>query len=291
MEQLGQRRTVDVDRGLFLVRYLAATDEPWPPFVKVTPEQSSADQLSFVLHPDHDAALLSRPGTCLVVRAMRPGRLEIEVERSHENGSIAATINIEPLTQGDPVVGSERILLAHEAPHNSGELRVLGHVAGLGDIYASADAWLAGPATPARIEGISIEWPGKPHGLEISYSVKTARPLAMSGQLTGIGAFAGTRGKAMPLVGLVFELSGPEAIDYKLTVDTLFLGSPISRVTGRRVIASGPTGREPLVGMRVSLDKIRVEMEQPKLSLENAAARPLSGQVRVFRSYAKKSVG
>ena len=57
----------------------------------------------------------------------------------------------------------------------------------------------------------------------------------------------------MALTTLMLELSGPDALLYQFSVEALFLGAPVMHVSGERVVLSGPTGREPLVGLRVSL--------------------------------------
>ena len=149
------------------------------------PSLNSEAQVDVILHPDHEEPILQRPGTCLIVRAMMPGMLAIEVEPSRTNGSIAATVNIEPLLQGEAIASAARGSHQPVAPRAgglTGDIRVLGHVAGIGDVYGSANEWLAGPTAPSRIEGISIEWPTKPEGVDIRYSVKTAQPLNISGR-------------------------------------------------------------------------------------------------------------
>jgi hypothetical protein len=70
------------------------------------------------------------------------------------------------------------------------------------------------------------------------------------------GTFAGTRGAALPLVGAILEITGPGVDGVRLVVDALFLGSPRMTVTGQRVVLSGPTGREPMVGIRVRMELI-----------------------------------
>ena len=136
---------------------------------------------------------------------------------------------------------------------------------------------------PSRIEGISIEWPGKPDDLDIYYAVKTPKPQTASGRKMAVGSFAGTRGKAMPLVGLILELSGPAAAEFQLAVEAIFLGSPATRITGKQVVASGPTGREPLVGLRLSVENVAATARpQPKPAAAKSA-QP-AGRVRVFRS-------
>src|ERR1700678_896166 len=250
---VAQRRTTEIARGLFAVRYVGADDSAQPPLVKITAEPDSEAYVDVILHPDHDEAVLSHPGTCLIVRAMRPGVLAIEVEPSRINGSIAATVNIEPLIQREAVAAAARPSqqsTKRPASVPAAHIRLLGHIAGIGDVYANANEWLAGPTAPSRIEGISIEWPTKPEGIDIRYSVKTAQPLNISGRIVDLGAFVGTRGRAMALTGLMLELSGPDAPLYQISAEALFLGSPVMRESGERVVVSGPTGREPLVGLR-----------------------------------------
>ena len=178
--------------------------------------------------------------------------------RAGRDGSIAATVNIEPLIQGEATASATRVLATAGCAAVGGpaaDIRVLGHVAGIGDVYAGANEWLAGPTAPSRIEGISIEWPTKPEGVDIRYSVKTAQPLNISGRVVDLEVFAGTRGRAMPLTNVMLELSGPDASFYRFSLEALFLGSPVMRATGERVVVSGPTGREPLVGLRVALEE------------------------------------
>lgn len=76
MERARQRKTLETDRGLFLVR---AKDKARPPRVVVFADPDKEHQLS----PDHRDAVLWQPDTCLVVRATAPGRLCIEVTPSH----------------------------------------------------------------------------------------------------------------------------------------------------------------------------------------------------------------
>ena len=303
----GQRRTTEIARGLFAVRYVGADDSEHPPLVKITAEPDSEAQVDVILHPDHEEPILQRPGTCLIVRAMMPGMLAIEVEPSRTNGSIAATVNIEPLLQGEAIASAARGSHQPAAPRAgglTGDIRVLGHVAGIGDVYGSANEWLAGPTAPSRIEGISIEWPTKPEGVDIRYSVKTAQPLNISGRIVDLGAFAGTRGRAMPLTNVMLELSGPDASAYQFSVEALFLGAPVMHASGERVVLSGPTGREPLVGLRLALEEAGTENnhvtqtdQAHQTNQKNQAQRPAtpattgparsSGRVRVFRSRPK----
>ena len=278
-----QQQTVAIKRGLFLVRYAAAEDEAQPPRVMVAADPASNKNISFHLHPDHDEAVLWQPQTCLVVRALAPGKLAVQVVPSQEGGSVAATVKIEPLNQGKKATVEKK---ARSNVPRDGNLQILGHVSGLGDVLVNANEWLAGPSAPARIEGLSIEWPGAPADLEIQYAVKTAKPQASSGRKVELGTFAGTKGKAMPIVSLMLEISGAAAADFQLSVEAVFLGAPITRIVGKRVVASGPTGREPLVGLRLNLEPVGNAVQPTAKASVGKPERP-AGRVRVFRSRPK----
>ena len=56
-----KQQTVNLDRGLFLVRYAAAEDEIQPPKVKIRPEPPDNKDITLFLHPDHDEAVLWQP--------------------------------------------------------------------------------------------------------------------------------------------------------------------------------------------------------------------------------------
>jgi hypothetical protein len=300
MKRSKQSRVVDVDKGLVLVRYATAGDEKRPPKIELLVNPRDEKHIEIVLNPHESDAVLWRPGACLVVRANRPGQLFVEVVPIDDDGSTAATVKIEMLSQGEKparraAVPESRAILHTKAAVGSrtgssaalgvdfDRLKISGHVAGIGDVTARADDWIAGPAAPARIEGLLIEWPDKPPDIDISYSVTLARPHAVSGRMMQLGDYAGTRGRALPIVGITLDISGAGAADLRLSAEAAFLGAPIARTTGKQVELSGPTGREPLVGFRLRVDEINMPL-QPVLT-PAAKTRP-PGRVRVFRSSA-----
>jgi hypothetical protein len=275
-----QRKITKIDRGLYLVRYATADDQVHPPCVKVSVEPGLERGVCLVLHPDHSDAILWQPGSCLVVTAEHPSQLIVEVTPSERNGSSAATVKIEALTQGEIEAGAPSKTTVATAFTGDG-IRVLGHIAGIGDVFAAADEWLAGPTAPSRIEGIAIEWPGKPKDLDIRYSVKTAKGEAGSAAMRALGSYAGTRGRALPVVGVAAELSGPAASRYQIAAEALYLGSTCLRATGKRIDLAGPTGREPLVGFRLSVEPSTTKVQAAPMAKKPAGS---AGRVRVFRS-------
>lgn len=281
MEKIKQSRMVDVQRGLMLVRYATADDERRPPKVAVVVNPADRKNVELVLNPEHKEAVLWQPGSCLVVRASKPGKLVVEVIALDASGSTAATVKIETLSQGEAA--------APMAAQTSGKrlndlagLRLRAHIAGIGDVQSGSDEWIAGPDAPARIEGLAIEWPDKPVDLALHYAVRLARPHEVSGRMMAVGDYAGTRGRALPIVGITLELSGAAATRYQLTAEAAFLSAPLQRSSGRELDMSGPTGREPMVGFRLRVEEINIPL-QPA---QRPVARPKkpSGRVRVFRS-------
>lgn len=293
MNEPEQQRAVDLDRGLFFVNYKSADDTLAPPRVRVAPARGHEGRMEIILHPDASESTLWVPDSGLVVRVNMPGRLHVEVLPTRAGGSRAAVVRIEPIQSGQAPRISPAINSAPRTESLSSRdgLTVLGHVAGIGDVVVGPNAWIAGPAAPSRIEGLLLEWPDKPFGVDLRYAVQIGNGQSGSGKTMPLGTFAGTRGRALPLTGVVLELAGTDELEF--AAEAIFLSAPMLRAVGRRVVLSGPTGREPLVGLRIAVQGVagtsaalfgRPE-ETPAVSGKPEPGKPAgSGRVRVFRS-------
>lgn len=149
-----QHKLINLDRGLFCVQYQSANDEASPPKVIVSPASGQEQEVELFLHPDADQAVLWQPGASLIVRASAPVQLEVQVVPSRQNGSTAAAVKFEPLTQGTPDHDARD--RENSSPGIGSGMKLLGHVAGIGDVVVGPSEWLAGPVAPSRIEGIAI---------------------------------------------------------------------------------------------------------------------------------------
>ncbi len=116
------------------------------------------------------------------------------------------------------------------------------------------NAWIAGPTAPSRVEGMALEWPDKPAGIDIRYAVQLANGQMGSGRMVPLGTYAGTRGRALPLTAVVLEMSGTDELEF--VAEAGFLNAPTLRAVGKRVVLSGPTNREPLVGIRIGIERV-----------------------------------
>ena len=283
-----QQKVVDLDRGLFCVQYQSADDEASPPKVVVVPAPGHESEVEFFLHPDADQAVLWQPGSSLILRTSGAAQVHVQVVASRQHGSKAAAVKFDPLTQGAPILGAHGG--RNSLPDHGTDMRLLGHVAGIGDVVVGTREWLAGPTAPSRIEGIAVEWPQMPSGLDLRYAVKSANQPGTP-KLVGLQGFAGTRQRALPITSVVLELSGPTASNYQLWVEALFLSSPILRAIGQRVVLSGPTSREPLVGLRIAIESTEIsdepDLSEPVTAVVNKTSS-LKGKVRVFRSRPKQ---
>src|SRR5258708_717665 len=131
MERTKQTKVVEVDKGLLMVRYATAEQESRPPKINIVVNPKHQKNIELVLSPDHRDAVLWQPGSCLVVRASKPGQIFVEVIAIEKGGSTAATVKIETLSQGEAAPTMRRSSMSDV---DFSRLRLLGHVAGSGAV-------------------------------------------------------------------------------------------------------------------------------------------------------------
>jgi hypothetical protein len=240
--------------------------------------------------PGYPTGALVRPGDALVVQARQNARLSVRVQPSAPHGSSEADVSIERL--GQSAEEDEAVTSAEFSEESRSErtnaLEVLAHVARVGDISVPAGEWIAGPESPARIEGLSLEWRDPSRHPDLKYAVRVGgrRSSLMWGN--GDGSFVGTRGQARPLTEVRFELTGEAADKSELVVEALFQGAGPVRAEGRNIRLSGPSGQEALVGLRIDLVDTAIHdaamLSGSGVRTVNGEGERPSGRVRVFRS-------
>ncbi|MCS3551715.1 hypothetical protein M2202_009705 [Bradyrhizobium japonicum] len=284
MADVEQQKVVSLDRGLFFVSYKSADDLASPPRVTVVPTRGHEERMALIMHPDATEPTLWEPNAGLMVRVNTPGMLQIQVEPMRPGGSRAAMVRIEPIQSGRAPLAAQGESAAVHANVAVDGIKILGHVAGRGDVVVASNAWIAGPTAPSRIEGIALEWQEKPAGLDIRYAVQFPIGQAGSGKMVLLGTYAGTRGRALPITGVVLQISG--AGGFEFVAEATFLNAPTLRALGKRVVLSGPTGREPLVGIRIGINRLAAP---DNIVPAKPSPKPVgSSRVRVFRSRARQ---
>ena len=285
---LEREATVNVDRGLYLLRYDSGATSGASPVAVVRPASGSEPFIEVITAPGIVTGFLSGPGECVVVRAERGGRLSLKIVRQNGGASLDASFRLEPIG----VVESSSTVASNGAPVVSApfapaggvaKFSLLAHVSRRGDIEVGAGEWVAGPQAPAAIEGILVRaLSASGPGIEIQPLVAGSPPRWLDWSPAGV--FAGTRGRFLSLAGLRIRLVGDDAARFVLSADALFLGSAIVSRRGREIELVG-AGGDPLVGLRLDM-----ALEAASVVGNGAAAdavfspRATEPRVRVFRA-------
>jgi hypothetical protein len=303
--QVSSTRKIRVSRGLFVLRYASSKAGISAPVISIATTDDTAIE---IISPSEDGAQLVCPGDGLVICAARDSLLDVSVTPLHPGGSSDAELVLERINTTiqlpnaiSPSRDEAAILIAKN------DIQILAHVSRRGDIVVAAGDWICGPDLPMAIEGLEIRWPNCPDGVDIvtRASVNPRHPQALPEK--SIGAFQGTRGRAAAITSLSIALTGPRAHLLSLSCDALFLGQSITNAQGASCVVTGLTGREPLVGFRLSVAPISKQVVQSRgekpaqTSLPLTASPPLvsaapsaplpaarqlgrNNRVRVFRS-------
>lgn len=229
---------------------------------------------------------LRSPGDYMLVHAKRSGAIDLTVSPSRANASLEAEVRLERIA----AIEEPRKKVASHAPVRVAArdmepaIEVLAHVSHRGDVLFAQGEWICGPDAPMPIEGIEIRWPNKPAGVSLSYEVAAGIRRRERSRELQAGQFAGTRGEASPLVGIKLRLTGPNAARYELAADALFLGSQVDSRSGQEIFFAGSTGREPLVGLRLSIVTQRHASKTDELAKTlGPVVMKQVGDVRVYR--------
>lgn len=269
-----QIRLVDVEPGLFALHYVSSNAGLNSPAVTVEPTR--LDDVMLIAAPGSPDRILDKPGTCLLIRADRPAQLTLTVSERRPGASLDASLRLERVAA--PSV-SER-----EAAQP--RLDLVAHIARRGDQVFTTGEWICGPKMPSRIEGLSIAWPDRPADVDLRYlAIGRGRVAGGAAEVT-TGGFAGSRGQAAPILRIEIGLIGAGAHRYRLSGEALFLGAPIMTGAGGDLRFAGPTGREALVGLRVSLTSASRASAREKPSRPAAPGAHRTGRVRMFRESA-----
>jgi len=284
--------TVDVDRGLFLLRYASGAVSGPSPIALVRPAAGSEPFVEILSAPGVVNGFVSAPGECVVIRAEKPARINLQIKGQGTDGSLDATFRIEPLAGIGSSSASPPATRVDDASGRGSAFKLVAHVARRGDIAVDPGVWIAGPEAPAAIEGVGVHG-ALPAGvgIEIQPLVGTNPPRWLDWAPSG--AFVGTRGRALPLVGLRLRLVGERTGQHELSADALFLGSPIVSKRGPEVELQGPVGRDPLVGLRLALAAVAAGAKEqdfaghgPVLAETEIVDRQKEPRIRLFRASA-----
>ncbi|MGF3027601.1 hypothetical protein ACQVP2_32975 [Methylobacterium aquaticum] len=276
---------IAVERGLYALRYVRSSARAMAPSVLVRPAPGSAEFIGIVSAPHCPPGVIDGPGGCVVVRAERPGQIEVTVQSAR--GSDEAELRLDLLSRADAVGGAPQFNAAAAQSLAAGRLQVVGHVSRRGDVTAADGVWIAGPDAPAPIEGLTAILVGTGADLHLEYQVQVSGQGGVSTEWFAAGQYAGTKGGFRPLVAIRLRLSGRDANRYALSAEALFLGAMVQKAQGQQIELTSASKIDPLVGLKLSLVEARSEASN---NIEPVALPPAgsserrAGRVRVFRA-------
>ncbi|WP_156417955.1 hypothetical protein [Aureimonas sp. AU4] len=273
MDATERRATLRVERGLSSLTYRA--DPGSVGEAPVAEVVAASEGVSLVSAPGEPSGVLGAPGRVLVISADRAGTIEVVLRAVGSAGAPAATLELTRMgTQAEPEPAPR---LRPDLTEGGVEFLLRAHVSLRGDLAAPRGHWICGPDAPGRIEGLEMRGVGG--DLPIEYQVAVAGRGAGWSNWTPAGAYAGTRGKALPLIGLRARLTQAAAPGLALRADGAFLGSSLVTRRGREIELLGPTPLDPLVGVRLDFARAAEPTALP------AAMPPVRqpSRLRIFR--------
>ncbi len=276
-----------VKKGLHVLRYVSATDMMRPPRIFVAGKPDASEGVEMLFAPDVPDRLLTRFGDCVAIRAPQPAMLMVTSIADPMCVSTEVELKLEPVGRTEArVPATAPQPAAPEAAITSGRFIVEGHVQKLGDTRAGASGWLGSATGEDRVESFSVFWVQSIKGVRLSYGCEMPGRGRHTARVPG--QMVGTKGQSTAITRVFFELNGSQAAEYEFVVTAAFKGVQPQTATGRSVELAGPTGLEPLTGLRVDLRERVAEAAEAAPETRAPAAvtapTPARGRVRVFRA-------
>jgi hypothetical protein len=272
----GVSRMLSVSKGLFVFRYVSSQAGLNGPIAIVSALPNSGVEIFSA--DETGEVTLGGPSDAIVVRAAYDSRILVRAVPSVPDGSTHAHFEFERLAQSAPATPAF-MPDARTAVLPASMIRspaILAHVSRRGDVDFLPEEWICGPQFPMVIEGLQLNWSGRPADVDIMVACTTGGRMPRVQPPVGTGSFAGTRGKALPIIGVSLSLVGANANAYSISVDALFLGSEVQSERGTRLAFSGPSGIEPLVGLRLSVEPAAMAGFSANSTFVRQASQPIS---------------
>ncbi len=269
------QETIKLNPGLAVIRLSESGAGAIRPMV--APESRAFCTLTF--DPSIENETLTRPGQCVVAKCDRPSFVELQVEGRYGGAEQPrGSVTIEYLTKNTGKRSTRQQFASPRTSRtlglNEGDLNdfaLVGHVAYQGDQVVGSGEWLCGPDHPNRIEGLTLQWPSCPPGLDIR--CRTAESPADS----RLGEFLGTKGQSQGISGLKVWLNEGAPKNLSLVAKAQFVQRGLVEMSGQQVDLAGLSARDELIGLNLGL-----RLSQPQA--ESDTGVPFrSDRIRVFR--------
>jgi len=213
-----------LDTGLFCIVNEAnagAAADHGLPGVRVSPPPMGGDGIEITgFRPD---GWLEGMGDAALVRVTKgPAQVLVTVYQIAGRADAAPRLQVMRLAQG--------AVQTPVAPVEPEVMEVLAHIQTRGDVGAKFGDWLGEPGSGNWIEGIAISVPDGIAADDLSYQAVLGR--GWLSPWVEAGAYCGSRGMALPLLGLRVRLQGAAAERFDLSCEASFIDGSKSGPVG-----------------------------------------------------------
>lgn len=181
---------------------------------------------------------LSAEGDATLVRVRKkPAQILVTIYQLPNEASSAPRLQVRQLLGGEDMPGDQLpnapapAPAATQAPANA-KIALLAHIQTRGDVGAAFGDWLGERGSNNWIEGFAINAPEGVQPADFTYQAVLGRgwlsPWVEAGQ------YCGSRGMALPLLGLRIRLGGEAAEQYEISYSASFVGGA----------SAGPVGND-----------------------------------------------
>ncbi len=215
------------------------------PGVRVSPPPSGGQNLEIVgFRPD---GWLDARGDAALVRVHRgPAQVLVTIYQHPNQPGAAPKLQVRQLLSENDGPQAP-VPVAAPAPQR---MDFLAHIQGQGDVGARFGEWLGQRGGTSWVEGFAISAPEGVASSDITYQAVLGR--GWLSPWVEAGEYCGSRGMALPLLGLRIRLTGQAAEQYDLTYSASFVGGATAGPVGNDETCEGDT-LAPLEALQVTL--------------------------------------
>jgi len=218
------------------------------PGIRVSPPPAGGQNVEIAgFRPD---GWLNADGDAALVRIRKgPAQVLVTIYQLPNQQESAPRLQVRQLLNGQdaPAAGNA---VPTPPPVAKDRMDVIAHIQGRGDVGTKFGEWLGERGSNSWIEGFSISAPEGFDPASISYQAVLGRgwlsPWVEAGQ------YCGSRGMALPLLGLRVRLSAEAAEQYELSYSATFIGGASAGPVGNDETCEGDT-LAPLEAVQIIL--------------------------------------
>jgi hypothetical protein len=207
----------------------AAVQNNGMPGVRISPPPQNGHDVEIVgFRPD---GWLNADGDAALVRVKRgPGQILVTIYQLPNQPDAAPKIQVRQLLAGQAGPAPAEVAPPVAGPGERADM--LAHIQTRGDVGAKFGAWLGEKGSGHWVEGFALAAPDGVDPADLSYQAVLGR--GWLSPWVQAGEYCGSRGMALPLLGLRIRLTGAAAEQYELSYSASFVGGE----------TAGPVGSE-----------------------------------------------